>query len=204
MSYYDGKQPKKTFEDIIDNASNDHLSRLTCSMVPTFDYWRNLGNKILMDIMKDPCNIHFEYPVDSISGGKPSFTDVMLISSDKVVAVESKWTESTSVYCKKHPTSRRIELMTHWLDMIKPFTKNSLSVIDLDNIEYQLLHRTASACSLNKANTNIVYQLFYEGNLKLAFHNEILKLKKLLSPTSINFHIDAVEIVTNTFYTTLA
>ena len=204
MSYNDGKQPKKSFADIIDNASNDHLSRLTCSMVPTFDYWRSLSNKVLTDIMKSTCNICFEYPVESIPRGKNSFTDVMLISDDTVVAVESKWTESTSVYCKDHTSTRRIELMNHWLDMIKPFTETNLSVIDLDDIEYQLLHRTASACSLNKANTNVVYQLFYEGNLNLAFHYEILKLKNLLSPTTINFYINTVEITPNSFHNALS
>ncbi len=204
MCYSTGNQTRLTFDQIIDQANDNHLSRLTCSMVPTYDYWRFLGNKILSQLMKVPCNICFEYPVDSLPGCPASYTDVMLIAPETAVAVESKWTENVSYHCHKHTSSQRIQLMEHWLRLIQPYTSKNLHVSDIDDIEYQLLHRTASACSLNKPNCIVLYQIFYIESITSAFHAEISKLKNLLAPSNIRFFIDEVKIKPNILYNGLS
>lgn len=194
MKYILGNPQGMTIEQIIELGNNEHFSKLTCSIIPTIDYWKNLNNKILTDIIIDDYNICFEYPVKSIKNATSSYTDIMLISDNACIAIESKWTENIGVYCKNQKSKRKNEVQQHWINIISKYIGQNLIFEDFSDIEYQLLHRVASACSLNRAKCIVTYQIFYRDILSDSFIQEIKKLKKLLNTQKIKFYVNLVKI----------
>lgn len=203
MKYKLGNPEGMTMDQIIDLGNNEHFSKLTCSIIPTIDYWKDENNKILTDLINKDCDICFEYPVSSISKATSSYTDIMLISGDTAIAVESKWNEPTGCLCENQNSKRKDEVQRHWIGIISKFLNKSLFLEDFSKIEYQLLHRTASACSLDKKYCKIVYQIFYVNTLKDSFVNEIKKIQALLADQRIEFYVDAVKIEFTVIYETL-
>jgi hypothetical protein len=193
-NFFLGNPQGMTMNQIIELGNNEHFSKLTCSIIPTIDYWKNLDNRILTEFMLDNCEICFEYPVASIKNGTSSYTDVMLISSHTVVAIESKWKEKIGNYCKDHKAKRKDEVQKHWISIISNYLNKELAIEKFKDIEYQLLHRVASACSLGKQNCKVVYQIFYVNALNEEFIDEIKKMKDLLADPKIEFYVDAVQI----------
>jgi hypothetical protein len=194
MKYFIGNPLGLTMEQVIELGNNEHFSKLTCSIIPTIEYWKNLNNKILTDIIVEDYDICFEYPVKSIKNAKSSYTDVMLIADKTNIAIESKWTESIGVYCKDQKAERKNEVQEHWINIISKYINKNLSIVQFANIEYQLLHRVASACSLNKENCIVTYQIFYTGTKNTSFENEIVKLNSILQSPRIRFYMDYVKI----------
>ena len=84
MLYFLGSPSGITIEEFVDLGNNEHFSKLTCSVLPTVDYWKNMNNQISTNIIAEDYNICFEYPVKSIKKAKASYTDVMLILLLKV------------------------------------------------------------------------------------------------------------------------
>src|SRR5450759_1404932 len=140
MRYILGNPAGMTIEQVIELGNNEHFSKLTCSIIPTIDYWKDLSNKILTEIIPDDYNICFEYPVKSIKRAKSSYTDVMLISDKTNIAIESKWTEKIGDYCKDHKSKRKDEVQLHWISIISRFIGKDLRIEQFSDIEYQLLH----------------------------------------------------------------
>jgi hypothetical protein len=203
MKYFLGNPTGVTFDQIIDAGNSEHFSKLTCSIIPTINYWKNPANRITNTFFNNDFNICFEYPVKSIKGEKSSFTDVMLISSKTNVAIESKWRENTGFYCIDHKAKQKNEVQSHWIKMISNYIGKDLNLEDFKNIEYQLLHRVASACSLRNEKCIVVYQIFYERRLKKNFRKEIEKLKSLLGTEKIQFYLNPIEIQANKNYEAL-
>jgi len=194
MKYILGNPLGMTIEQVIELGNNEHFSKLTCSIIPTIDYWKNLSNKILTDIVADDYNICFEYPVKSIKNATSSYTDIMLISDKTNIAIESKWTEKIGDYCRNQKSKRKNEVQQHWINIISKYIGKDLAIEQFSDIEYQLLHRVASACSLNKDNCIVTYQIFYTDLLSDSFIKEIVKLKSILDNTKIKFYVDSVKI----------
>lgn len=194
MNYKLGNPQGMIMDQIIDLGNNEHFSKLTCSIIPTIDYWKNTNNRILSELMLTECDICFEYPVQSIPNAISSYTDIMLISDDTAIAVESKWNEKIGVLCKNHSAKRKDEVQNHWITIISNYLNKKFSLDQFQEIEYQMLHRVASVCSLNKKNCKVVYQIFYTDKLKSKFINEIKKLQLLLDDNRIEFYVNAVQI----------
>lgn len=204
MKYFLGNPTGVTLNQVIDSGNLEHFSKLTCSIIPTINYWRNLNNKIITDIFSGDYDICFEYPVKSITGEKSSYTDVMLISSQANIAIESKWNEKRGPYCRNQKAKRKNEVQRHWLNIISSYIGKELKQEEFGDIEYQLLHRVASACSLNKKNCVVVYQIFYTNNLSKSFEKEIEKLKSRLKTDKIKFYLNSVKIQNNKYYEKLS
>jgi hypothetical protein len=194
MKYALGNPQGMTINQIIELGNNEHFSKLTCSIIPTIDYWKNLNNRILTELMLSDCDICFEYPVQSIKNAPSSYTDVMLLSGDTVIAVESKWTENIGVLCKYHKAVRKNEVQQHWITIISNYLNKEFRLEQFQEIEYQLLHRVASACSLGKKNCKVVYQIFYTQKRKDDFLYEIRKLQLLLDDPKIEFYVNSIQI----------
>lgn len=193
MNYYFGDPLRKDIYQIIELSDSKHFSRLTCSLLPTVEYWKN-HNKITKELITENFDICFEYPVSSIKNATSSYTDVMLISKNICVAIESKWTENKGVACNKHKAIRKDDVQKHWINIINEYLGTTLELKDFGEIEYQLLHRVASACSLNKERCVIVYQIFYENQLKNTFEKEIIKFLKITNSKKIDFYTCSVKI----------
>jgi hypothetical protein len=68
------------------------------------------------------------------------------------------------------------------LKYINDFNNSSIEKNSIMQIPYQLIHRTASACSLRKENTYVIYQLFIENENKYKkfYENDLKNLNTLI------------------------
>lgn len=94
-------------------------------------------------------------------GDRPSFTDAMVTSPTRVLAIEAKWTEPRYPVVRKRlaQTTRNADALlrardrernrafiTGWLDHMRPTATIPLELDDFQDCVYQMVHRAASAC----------------------------------------------------------
>ncbi|MGI9043943.1 MAG: hypothetical protein ACR2GK_07425 [Gemmatimonadaceae bacterium] len=94
-------------------------------------------------------------------GDRPSFTDAMVTSPTRVLAIEAKWTEPrypvvrkrlarTSPHANKlvqsQDLARNRAFITGWLDHMRPVATIPLDLDGFQDCVYQMVHRAASAC----------------------------------------------------------
>jgi hypothetical protein len=94
-------------------------------------------------------------------GDRPSFTDAMVTSPSRVLAVEAKWTEPRYPVVRKRlartspdadELTRTLDLqqnrafVTGWLDHMRSVATIPLVLDDFQDCVYQMVHRAASAC----------------------------------------------------------
>lgn len=170
----------------------------------------------------------FEYPVPvhrACGGrGKASMTDLMIITSFYAIALEAKYTEylsgkqeSISQWLKdpKGGTilDNRKNVLQGWLNYISEKGCSDIRKIEevlekLNDVQYQLFHRIASACAAAKEPTRkpvVIYQVFCdeqeEAKEKARIFAEQLKgdfdvLTKQLGLKNISFYV-VITPVTN-------
>lgn len=138
------------------------------STVPLLDYWRSPQMRIdtlcsdLALAAPVETELHFEYQVPVRAGrGKPSFTDLMILTANAAVAIEAKFTEARyeTVEHWRDPDNR-MAVLGGWLSAISTATNTQPSVDEVMGIPYQLVHRTASVCCLARRHRVVVYQVF--------------------------------------------
>ncbi len=193
---YIGK-PINDFKSLIDSYHISEFSSPRRSTIPLIIYWKNLRQRIpkffsYMNLMPpgsiDAC---FEYAVPVQKGrGKDSYTDLMLLSQEQVIAIEGKYTEppydSVKKWLRNPPSENKIEVLEGWLELIEKVTGTILSIDDVTEIAYQLVHRTASACYPNAKRRFVVYQCFDLDNVKKNYYNEqIGLLRKIIGSSKI-------------------
>ncbi|MGY2805699.1 DUF6946 family protein [Bradyrhizobium sp. USDA 3315] len=113
---------------------------------------RNTFRKVLSGCeVPMPADLHFEFKVDHQSKGRgtPSHTDIMAISENACVAIESKWTEPPydtvgTWLSKGADISNREKVLKGWLALMR-LECTPLSLKEIADCEYQMLHRAASA-----------------------------------------------------------
>lgn len=108
--------------------------------------------------------LHLEYTVAPPRGkGKVSCTDLMVIDGARSVAIEAKWTEpryeTVSEWLAGGTQENRQEVLEGWLDLIRQFTTAPVPPDDLADLQYQTLHRAASACSTSNQ-PSVAYVVF--------------------------------------------
>src|SRR5690348_8836983 len=94
-------QPATSVDGLIGALPTGALASPRRSTVPLLDYWRSPEARIVdlyrrVGILEPPveARLHFEYAVPVRAGrGKPSFTDLMIVSTGAAVAIEAKFTE---------------------------------------------------------------------------------------------------------------
>jgi hypothetical protein len=119
-----------------------------------------------LDLERNETNAHLEYRVDTQAGtGKPSQTDVMLISGDRAIAVEAKWTEpeydSVDTWLKAGGDNRA-SVLEGWLGPMAPHCGGELGIDSVRQVTYQTVHRAASACVAGRK-PGIAYLVFTPG-----------------------------------------
>lgn len=209
LSY--GVPNPSAFPIIVTQTSDDHLNRLTCSTVPLLCYWRNWEETARRTIeaigapFSPSANLCFEYPVASANmKSKSSFTDVMYISETAGVAVEGKWTEGAGTpQVAKWLTSGNREnrklVLEHWLDLISGRSLG-LDRSAVSNLSYQVIHRTASACSLPSERVFVVYQCFSTG-VEKEVEPHLRRAAAVIRPTSnLEFWVQKIPMELPDFY----
>lgn len=167
-----GKPSEDEMGELIARMPDNDLQKATRSTVAQMAYWRlpvdrmNRYKKPL-DIMEEVCpSLSFEYPVENEEPrSKPSMTDVMYSDTRQAIAFEVKWTEprydSVAVWLDKgRDIDHRKRVLNCWLNMIKPYVNNMITIDLLTDLPYQMIHRIASACSFEKQKATVVYQCF--------------------------------------------
>jgi hypothetical protein len=172
------------------------------STVPLVDFWRTPESRLAQLSaavgvpLLAPTDLGFEYPVRVQRGrGKASFTDLMIIASSAVVAIEAKFTEPRSEivgdWLGDPPQANRSEVLEGWLELIRSVSGVSLRVAHVMDLPYQLIHRTASVCSVSGRVRAVVYQVFFFGQDPPDHYlNDLPDLWRRLGRTgAIGFHV---------------
>lgn len=192
---------------VLEYLSRTKINSIKTSSIPLAQYWKNDTNNIKLKkllntlaISETDLSIHFEYPTPPTKGkGNASMTDVMIIGANFKIAIEAKFTE----YCKRDfgfkriskwleesdKMQNRIDVLSSWCDMIKPFSKNPKitpsNIVDLiseiKDLDYQFFHRTASACSNKKDKAYLVYHIFFDAKTELKSNAYIKQLNGFIN-----------------------
>ena len=207
MSMRYGDRVVPDFEHLVKLLPPDAVASPLRSTVPLVDFWRTPESRLAQlsaaigVALLPPTDLCFEYPVPVPRGrGKPSFTDLMIVANSAVVAIEAKFTEPpyeiVGAWLRDPPEANRSEVLEGWLDLIRGASGTSLSVADVMNLPYQLIHRVASVCSVSRPVRAVVYQVFGQepldfGQDPLAYYaNNLSDLRQRLGRTAaIGFHV---------------
>jgi hypothetical protein len=143
----------------------------TRSTLPLLDYWRepearlhDLGKALGWPLLPS-ADLTFEFQVPVREGrGKPSFTDLMIVTPDCALAIEAKYTEPR--YETVHewlgcvPTRNREAVLQGWIRHVESATACRVNKEAVHALPYQLIHRTASVCSVARPARAVIYQVF--------------------------------------------
>ncbi|HNF23552.1 MAG TPA: hypothetical protein PKV80_03750, partial [Leptospiraceae bacterium] len=145
----------------------------------------------------------FEYPTSSGGNGKASMTDLMIFSNSKKLAIEAKFTEIGEQYelirnwIVKGNKENRKEVLTKWIDIVKPFSQTELNIERMESIPYQFLHRTASACD-KFTYAFVIYQIFFDSETEKflqRFKEKLKQAKEIINPNQkLKFYVWPIEV----------
>ncbi len=172
-----GRPDPLNFAMLLNEFSDSELPNLTRSTVPLLCYWADYQQRfveICQHVRCAPpenCDICFEYPVPARGGNTPSYTDIMCVSDSVVIAIEGKSTEPKDTktvgnWLGPAPSQNKMSVLMGWLESIGQVTRLVVDGADFNpfhQLTYQMIHRTASACSFNANRTAVVYQVFDIG-----------------------------------------
>src|SRR5258706_7377560 len=155
-NFHFDRKPVHDFAELLHSYSGDEFDSSHRSTVPLLALVRD-KQSTLQEILAAcqvpmPVDFHFEFKVDPSKGrGKPSHTDLMVISEPVCIAIEAKWTEPPyenvgSWLSKGADKTNRRGVLEGWLALLSPHG-TPLSSNEVDDCEYQMLHRAASACA---------------------------------------------------------
>jgi hypothetical protein len=164
------------------------------------DFFRNpavaldtLGSALGLDLTSAQ-DLAFEYAVPVVSGsGKPSYTDLMILCPHISVAIEAKYTEgryeSVRTWLGAPPISNRATVLNGWLSVISSVVGRNIDTSAVLDLPYQLIHRTASACSTGAETRVLVYMIFGEDPSR-HYAADITALDRLLKrPDELDMHV---------------
>lgn len=232
MEYYKGF-PNGTFREVLDEMKNTKVNGCNTSSIPLAESWQpaylKKWEKILEPHLKG-INLEgafkfLEFPTEPMLRGKmcgqPSMTDLMIMDAlTWKIAVEGKFTEyvwGKAQTCedwlkeriKTHPRLLPYRyLLRAWVEMIASAKCTDISMPEFYKtcmgIDYQFLHRTASACWKTNGPDGqkpvLMYQLFYKANdaehiAKMeSFKDDLRRAAQLLRLKNMTFLIVSVPI----------
>lgn len=154
---------------------------------------------------------HFEFCVaPPLGSGLPSHTDIMLVTDTDALAIEAKWTEprydTVGQWLQKGRNSQnRREVLQGWLNLLQPFAKRQLEIADMSGAVYQMVHRAASACAVER-NPKLAYLQFTPlPNGKSSCGQVAADLAHLYGlmglPENFRFHLIEMELHPTSDYT---
>jgi hypothetical protein len=182
--------PVADFGELVKRYTKDEFASPRRSTVPLLAFWahaesrfRELAAYVGLD-QSDPVEFCFEFPVPVQQGkGKASFTDLMILSSSFAVAIEAKYTEppyeTVEEWLGDPRRKNREAVLGGWCDLIEGATGARLEAAQLAGCPYQLVHRTASACSPQVERRWVIYQLFSEEN-RIYYETHLSCIHRLL------------------------
>lgn len=199
------------YETLLDQFSGTKINSNSTSSIPLMQFWQKTEERLLMlfeeiGLTSNNPILCFEYPTKTQEGkGKSSMTDLMIINSNEKIAIEAKFTEYYKIksnsgliknWKNKGNTENRIKVLGYWTSLIEKFSNGDLT--NIDEIDYQFYHRTASACKDAKSAV-VIYQLFYNNKTKDdldLYKNKLKEYVKIINPNeSLLFYIWEVKVL---------
>ena len=195
MALFYGKPEAYTFADIVQQVPDSEFNNLTRSTIPLLSYWNN-PEEVIQHILEEIApytpmsKLCVEYPVSSGGGiGKASMTDIMFISDPISIAIEGKWNEprykTVGSWLDKGNRQNREMVLQGWINHIQPNSNNPLENDTFANAVYQMVHRTASVCSLGKHSKQVavIYQIFGLADEHVVdYKQDLIDFVKMISP----------------------
>lgn len=199
------RDPQQGIAGVIATLEGGCFGALTRSSIPLVDYWRTPKPNLdaLSDALGWPrltsAELSFERQVPVVEGrGKASFTDLMIISDAGTIAIEAKYTEppyeSVETWLTLGVAANRELVLRGWLARIGEVTGVVLTAQQVESLPYQLIHRTASACSLPSPRHAVVYQVFDPAHVEY-YLDHLRTLRDLLKSTA-PFHFMLLTVPT--------
>lgn len=166
----------------------DSPFRSTIPLVMTVQYFPQLFLKLTNNKELSEYKIIFEYETPVQKGkGLPSYSDLMLLNSQESICIEAKRTEPRYEKVEKwlNGTKNRELVLEGWIELINKKSINKIEIKDVISFPYQMVHRTASACSTSKETTKLVYFGYDLSNEMVDYYCEYLRNIKVLVGSSI-------------------
>jgi hypothetical protein len=190
------------FPKLVEEYKPAELASPRRSTVPLLAFWahaasrfRELAPHIGLD-PSDPVEFCFEFPVPVQEGkGKDSFTDLMILSSSFAVVIEAKYTEpeyeTVEKWLSRPGRENRERVLGGWLSLIHRATGVHLEAAEVAKHPYQLIHRTASACSPPVKRRWVIYQVFSKAETDRSYYLDHLSgvYRLLRGQESLSFGI---------------
>jgi hypothetical protein len=159
------------FGELVDALPADAVASPRRSTVPLVDYWRDPQarvDRLWLELGLAPpgsADLCFEYAVPVAGGhGKASYTDLMILAEGAAVGIEAKFTEppyeTVGSWLGPSATENRRAVLVGWLGLIGRVAGGPVDADAVADLPYQLIHRTASVCSVERPRRQVVYQVF--------------------------------------------
>jgi len=88
------------------------------------------------------------------------------------------------------PSENRTEVLEGWFDLIEEGTDNRLYSEDVFDLDYQMIHLTASACYPDGIDRYVIYQCFDLDEFRKRHYTEQLsKLSRLIDSPNLSFYV---------------
>ena len=219
----DNKDTFNSIDDMLDKYHENEFNSPMRSTIPLLAFFKQDLKKqqFISSKINEDSDYVFEYATPHRKGkGPASYTDLMIINEDWCIAIEAKWTETKSESdtvekwlvkrVKKDSKEKweekkenREKVLSNWLEMISEKTGIILKKEDVLEFPYQMIHRVASACSLNKEETTVIY-LVFDLSLKTkamqAYYQDTLaKLSAMLNDT-IKMQVVGVSVISTKYH----
>jgi len=148
-----------------------------------------------IEVDKSKAKFHCEYRVPVQMGrGPASHTDVMVITENRIFAVEAKNTEPPYATVKQWLISQnRTDVLNGWLNLINAKANTTISIVDVQDITYQMIHRLASACIDITKNPEMIYLYFGNNQGMKDYYNEKFNNLKSLVEDRIKIELYFIE-----------
>ena len=186
-----------SFTDIITAFGKSEFKSHTRSTVPFLQFWRRPAERLreLASHLKinvgDSAVFDFEHKVPVVKGkGRPSHTDLKVISDYFSLTIEAKYLESRYDTCNKWlkdtktPENKKL-VLEGWIDLLNEAATSKISLNDVQELPYQVIHRAASACHDPKDKRVLIYQLFDADEKKRNMYlDDLKKLSELMGKDS--------------------
>lgn len=169
------------------------------STVPLVAYWRGPIARLtwLQDRLSFPsaprASFSFEHPVGPPLGrGKPSYTDLMILTPATAIAIEGKYTErayeSVGAWLREPRDHNRCDVLRGWLQLLNTATRVGLTIDAVTHLPYQLVHRAASACYPNAEHRAVIYQVL-DATYRERYLDELHRLRALVKTPALTLAV---------------
>jgi hypothetical protein len=159
-------KPMNSIGELISGFSDNALASPFRSTVPLLalakDDLTTFAKVLALCNVVGDVSVAFERTVPSPRGeGRPSHTDAMVLFDQRALAIEAKWTEPRyeTVTTRLTRGQDSKEFVGGWLELLQPHSTKPLRLSDFGSCVYQVVHRAASACGLDRV-PSLVYLHF--------------------------------------------